>query len=87
MFKEEVARGGGHCGGLTLVLGPEALVSVVALCHKVQPQPVLVADDGRRDVRPGKPVEEKTGGLSTGPAWETRTTHPQVVATDVNGLH
>ena len=75
----------GSC--LTLVLGPEALVSMVALRHKVQPQPVLVADDGCRDVRPGKPVEENTGRLSRGPGigGETRITQPQVVATDVNG--
>lgn len=45
---------------LTLILCPEALVPMVALCHKMQPKPVFVADDGCRDIRPGKPVEETT---------------------------
>lgn len=43
---------------LTLVLSSEAFVAMVTLRHEMQPEPVFVADDGRRNIHPGEPEFE-----------------------------
>lgn len=40
---------------LTLVLSSEAFVTMVTLGHKMQPEPVFVADDGPRNIHSGEP--------------------------------
>lgn len=40
---------------LTLVLSSEAFVTMVTLRHEMHPEPVFVADDGRRNIHSGEP--------------------------------
>lgn len=34
----------------TLIMGAESTVTMVVISHKMESKPVLVADDGRRDI-------------------------------------
>lgn len=43
---------------LTLVLSSEAFVTMVTLRHEMQPEPVFVADDGRRNIHSCEPEFE-----------------------------
>lgn len=44
---------------LTLVVGTEASVAVVAVGHKVEAEPIFVADDGRWDIAARQPDRER----------------------------
>lgn len=40
----------------------ETTVTVVVISHEMQSEPVLVADDGRRDITARQPEEDKVEG-------------------------
>lgn len=44
---------------LTLVVGAEASVAVVAVGHKVEAEPIFVADDGGRDITARQPERDR----------------------------
>lgn len=39
-----------YCTHPTLIMGAESTVTMIVISHKMESKPVLVADDGRRDI-------------------------------------